>query len=291
MAKKKRKQEVVLEQENNEPVVFEEEQPQPAPQPLFESEAYSSMQREAGSDVTVIKQVGIGGPVPIVAPKQTTIQLQPIVVPLAVVPYMTQDSSVLRTDRPQSLADEYVEATNFAEEQVQSEKKAKKKFSARWFVLSTLILSVVLVLPYVLAYSFARIGMLDFDGLDHFNVIGIIGGWITNKSVDTSVLYRDILFIVSALAVAVMVVVNLIALIAGKYPRIFNIIASVLAVGTPLAVLIVDIVKGAFVANDRVAIIVFVALGLLNFLLAFIFTIVLNHKDDKDERQKYNSEI
>ena len=92
MSKKNRRQEVVLEPENNAPVVFEEEKP------LFEAEAYGSPQPEAGSDVTVMKQVGIGGPVPIVAPKHNTIQLQPIVVPLAVVPYMTQDSSVLRTE-------------------------------------------------------------------------------------------------------------------------------------------------------------------------------------------------
>ena len=97
MAKKNRKQEILNEPvENNEPVVFEGDQT------LYEAEAYGSPQPEAGSDVTVMKTVGIGGPVPIVAPKHNTIQLQPIVVPLAVVPYMTQDSNVLRTDgRPQ----------------------------------------------------------------------------------------------------------------------------------------------------------------------------------------------
>ena len=86
MAKKNRKPEVEKVPESNAPIVFENEQT------LYEAEAYGSPQPEAGSDVTVMKPVGIGGPVPIVAPKHNTIQLQPIVVPLAVVPYMTHRS-------------------------------------------------------------------------------------------------------------------------------------------------------------------------------------------------------
>ena len=70
----------------------------PAEEPvLYESEAYGDPQPDAGATTTIMKPVGIGGPVPIVAPKHNTIQLQPIVVPLALVPYMTQDSDVLRT--------------------------------------------------------------------------------------------------------------------------------------------------------------------------------------------------
>ena len=90
MSKKDKKQEIVMTPDNGE-IKLEDE-------PMFESEAYAAPQPEAGSDVTVLKPVGTGGPVPIVAPKHNTIQLQPIVVPLAVVPYMTQDSNVLRTD-------------------------------------------------------------------------------------------------------------------------------------------------------------------------------------------------
>ena len=286
MAKKKNKQEIVLEQENETPVVFEEDKT------MFEAEAYSSMQPEAGSDVTVMKPVGIGGPVPIVAPKHSTIQLQPIVVPLAVVPYMTQDSNVLRTDaRQQQAIDEYAEATEFSSAQAEKSKKAKKGVGARLFVLITLLLSAVLVVPFILAYFKTSLGLLNFAGDDHFNVIGIIANWVATQSVPSEGLYRDILFIAAFATAGLLVVIELIALIAGRYPRAISIIFALVPVGTSLAVLILDIVKGNFVAGDRVSLIVFLAHALLNLLLAIIFTVVLNRADDKADRQKFANEI
>ena len=287
MSKKNRKQEVVLEPENSAPVVFEEENT------LFEAEAYGSPQPEAGSDVTVLKQVGIGGPVPIVAPKHNTIQLQPIVVPLAVVPYMTQDSGVLRTDaRSQQQVEEYAEATEFSQAQTEKAKKTKKrKLSARWFVLATFLISAVLVLPFILSYFYESLGALKFGGYDKFNVIGIIAGWISAKSVPKAELYRNILFIVGFAGTGLMVIVEFIALLAGKYPRAFTIIFSLAPLGMSLTILINDIVKNRFVANDRLTLIIFLALSILNFLLAIVFTIVLNHADDKADRQRYSSEI
>ena len=65
MAKKDKKQEIVMTPDNSEVRVEDE--------PMFESEAYTAPQPEAGSDVTVLKPVGTGGPVPIVAPKHNTI--------------------------------------------------------------------------------------------------------------------------------------------------------------------------------------------------------------------------
>ena len=283
MAKKNRKQEILNEPvENNEPVVFDNDQT------LYEAEAYGSPQPEAGSDVTVMKTVGIGGPVPIVAPKHNTIQLQPIVVPLAVVPYMTQDSNVLRTDgRPQGAVEEYSEATSFSSAMDTSVKKAKKRgASPRLFVLVSLILSAVLVLPFILSYFKQTLGLLNFDGLDRFNIINTIIVWIKTKSVDTAELYRDIIFIAAGAAMAIMFVVELIALLAGKYPRAFSIIFALIASGTSLAILIIDMVHGVFVANERVALIVFLAISLLALVLAIIFTIILNRADDRADRER-----
>ncbi len=288
MSKKNRKQEVAFEPENNVPVEFEEET-----NTLFEAEAYGSPQPEAGSDVTVMKQVGIGGPVPIVAPKHNTIQLQPIVVPLAVVPYMTQDSNVLRTDgRQQPLVEEYAEATEFSTAQSEKAKKAKKKgISPRWFALATFLITAVLVLPFILSYFYESLGALHFTGLDKFNVIGTIAGWISNRSVPSADLYRNIIFIAAAGITALLVIIELIALLAGKYPRAVTIILSLVPVGASLAILIKDIVSHAFVAENRLTLIIFVALALLNLLLAIIFTIVLNRADDNADKQRYTSEI
>lgn len=286
MSKKNRKKDVVLEPENNEPVVFEEDKP------LYESEAYGSLQPEAGSDVTVVKQIGLGGPVPIVAPKHSTIQLQPIVVPLAVVPYMSQDSGVLRTEGKQAYAGEdYVEATDFSEAQNARNAKREKRLHPRLFVLATLLISAVLVLPFILSYFMNCLGALDFGGEDRFNIIGTITSWIQNRAVDRDNLLRDILFIATGVSVAIMLVVELIAFLAGKYPRAFSIIFALISSGTSLAVLIIDMVAGNFVASERVAIIVFLALALFNLLLAIIFTVVFNRADDKEDRQKYSSEI
>ncbi|MBO4381015.1 MAG: hypothetical protein J5815_02545 [Clostridia bacterium] len=286
MSKKNRKKDVVLEPENNETLVFEEDKP------LYESEAYGSLQPEAGSDVTVVKQIGLGGPVPIVAPKHSTIQLQPIVVPLAVVPYMSQDSGVLRTEgKPAYAGDEYAEATDFSEAQDAKRAKREKRLHPRLFVLATLLISAVLVLPFILSYFMNSLGSLDFGGADHFNIIGTITSWIQNRAVDNDNLLRDILFIATGVSVAIMLVVELIAFLAGKYPRAFSIIFALISSGTSLAVLIIDMVAGSFVASERVAIIVFLALALFNLLLAIIFTVVFNRADDKEDRQKYSSEI
>ena len=288
MSKKNRKQEVVLEPENNAPVVFEEDN-----SALFEAEAYGSPQPEAGSDVTVMKQVGIGGPVPIVAPKHNTIQLQPIVVPLAVVPYMTQDSNILRTDgKQQPSMEDYAEATEFSAAQAEKSKKAKKKgVSPRWFALATFLITAVLVLPFILSYFYESLGALKFGGEDKFNVIGTIVSWISNKSVPSEGLYRHIIFIAGGAVTAIMLIVELIALLAGKYPRAFTIIFALVPAGTSLAILIMDMVKNNFVVADRITLIIFVALALLNLLLAIIFTIVLNRADDKADKQRYTSEI
>lgn len=290
MAKKNRKQELAFEPENNAPVVFEEDN-----NTLFEAEAYGSPQPEAGSDVTVMKTVGIGGPVPIVAPKHNTIQLQPIVVPLAVVPYMTQDSNVLRTDgRQQPMVEEYAEAAEFSQatQQDKAKKARKKAVSPRWFALATFLITAVLVLPFILSYFYESLGALKFGDADRFNVIGTIASWISNRSVPTEGLYRDILFIAAGAVTALMVLIELIALLAGKYPRAVTIIFSLVPAGTSLAILIIDMVKGQFVAGDRLALIIFVALSLLGLLLAIIFTIVLNRAEDKaDNQRRYASEI
>lgn len=173
MSKKDKKQEIVMTPDNGE-IKLEDE-------PMFESEAYAAPQPEAGSDVTVLKPVGTGGPVPIVAPKHNTIQLQPIVVPLAVVPYMTQDSNVLRTDgRGQNVyaqaTVENDEATDF--ETVSARKVKKKgKVQPRIFALVTFLLSALTVLPFILSYFIPSVGSVSIEKL---NVIGVIKNWIDN---------------------------------------------------------------------------------------------------------------
>ena len=275
MAKKDKKQVIVMTPDNSEVRVEDE--------PMFESEAYTAPQPEAGSDVTVLKPVGTGGPVPIVAPKHNTIQLQPIVVPLAVVPYMTQDSNVLRTDGKQQSGYmpstvEYGDATEF--ETVSTQKKIKKqaKVQPRVFAIVTFLLAAVTVLPFILSYFMKSIGTLD---ISKYNVIGVIMGWVKDGFNARPI--RNFAFIGVAAVEAVLVITSLISIIAGKYPRAFTFILSLGSAVAMLAYLIKLLVKKQFVIGDEIALVVLVALTLLNLVLTIVFSCVLNKLDDKVE--------
>ena len=129
---------------------------------MYESEAYGNPRPDQGTKTTVMKTVGIGGPVPIVAPKHNTIQLQPIIVPLAVVPYMSQDSSVLRTDgKPEGVAADggSYAAVEFDAARMQAEKRtAVRRMSAVFRVYSLitfLVAAIIAPLPYLLDGSFS----------------------------------------------------------------------------------------------------------------------------------------
>lgn len=277
MSKKDKKQEIVMTPDNGE-IKMEDE-------PMFESEAYAAPQPEAGSDVTVLKPVGTGGPVPIVAPKHNTIQLQPIVVPLAVVPYMTQDSNVLRTDgRGQNVyaqaTVENDEATDF--ETVSARKVKKKgKVQPRIFALVTFLLSALTVLPFILSYFMPSVGSVSIEKL---NVIGVIKNWIANGFALRPL--SNIAYIGVAAVSAVMTIASLISVIVGKYPRAFNFIFALASSGAMLALLIKWLVTKTFVVSEKIAFLIVLVLCLVNLVLTIVFAILMNKLDDKVENMQ-----
>lgn len=283
MSKKDKKQEIVMTPDNGE-IKLEDE-------PMFESEAYAAPQPEAGSDVTVLKPVGTGGPVPIVAPKHNTIQLQPIVVPLAVVPYMTQDSNVLRTDgRGQNAyaqaTVENDEATDF--ETVSARKVKKKgKVQPRIFALVTFLLSALTVLPFILSYFMSSVGSVSIEKL---NVIGVIQNWIANGFALRPL--SNLAYIGVAAVSAVMTIASLISVIVGKYPRALNFIFALASSGAMLALLIKWLVAKTFVASEKIAFLIVLVLCLVNLVLTIVFAILMNKLDDKVENvQNMSREI
>ena len=283
MSKKDKKQEIVMTPDNGE-IKLEDE-------PMFESEAYAAPQPEAGSDVTVLKPVGTGGPVPIVAPKHNTIQLQPIVVPLAVVPYMTQDSNVLRTDgRGQNVyaqaTVENDEATDF--ETVSARKVKKKgKVQPRIFALVTFLLSALTVLPFILSYFMPSVGSVSIEKL---NVIGVIRNWIANGFALRPL--SNLAYIGVAAVSAVMTIASLISIIVGKYPRALNFIFALASSGAMLALLIKWLVAKTFVASEKIAFLIVLVLCLVNLVLTIVFAILMNKLDDKVENvQNMSREI
>ena len=275
-------------------------------EPLYEADAYGSPQPDYGSDVTVMKQVGIGGPVPIVAPKHNTIQLQPIVVPLAVVPYMTQDSNVLRTDNRQQGAygrDEeeiYGEDTQFDTVERQrtrsrSAGKTKKKRKISWtriFSFISFLITGLFLVPFFLSYKEPAIGdMIIAD----FDVVSIIKIWIEliqSKTFHIEDEVTSLIYLIVMGIAGIQAILTLLGTVIGKYPKPIVSILSFLTTGCFAGLLIYEIVEKIFVAEFEIGLLVLLSVSALNFILSIVFSVLLNSKEDKEERKvRRGSEI
>jgi hypothetical protein len=257
----------------------------------FETEAYIAPEADPGADVTVMKPVGKGGPVPIVSPKHDTIQLQPIIVPLAVVPYMTQDSGMLRTDNAaeagyrRQYAD-YAEPLSF--EPVAAEKKTVKKKSGgrnRVFGLMVLLLSACTVLPFILSYFYDKVGTAVISQLD---VVGQIIAWVEGSA--PSDMVTVLLYALGAGVAALMFLTAFIVVLSGKYPRIFVLFSSIFSAAPLLAVLLYQIVKNTFDAAYSGALVFVCAVSALNFILSIAFAIAAA-KGREEQNDFRDSEI
>ncbi|MCQ2409092.1 MAG: hypothetical protein MJ068_00950 [Clostridia bacterium] len=277
MAKKERKDEIVFSPADDSEVRVTEEE-----KPMYETEAYGSPKPDAGSEVTVMKQVGIGGPVPIVAPKHNTIQLQPIVVPLAVVPYMTQDSNVLRTDGKQQTyeEEEYNEAAKFdvAKEKKKKIKNKESRFS-RLFAFITMLISLIVEIPFIISYFGKTIGG---ENLDYLNIIKAIETWVGGGTVDDIV--AAALFIGTFAFAGITALVALLSLIFGKYPRAFFGIFTFVSFGSSIAVMIIQMFNGVFDLALSKILIALISVTGFSFVLSIVFSMILNSIEDKKEK-------
>lgn len=279
---KKDKQEIPSSAESVTPPV-EQTEVSPAVQTdaLYESEAYGDPQPDEGIKTTVMKPVGMGGPVPIIAPKHNTVQLQPIVVPLAVVPYMSQDSEVLRTDgRMANRAS--AEGTDFdVSAAVQAEKDKQKKHKAvqtRIFSLVTFLAACLIAVVFILAYYKPVYGKVDFSDCDVIGAIVMLANGLRPEPLAPAVT-----LIVGAASVAVVWLVSLFGMIFGKYPRKTLLLFAFIAVAVFAAEIIYDVVKKTFVAGESAGWFIMLGLGGLEFVLSIIFLIASIRRVDKDE--------
>lgn len=266
------------------------EEPKKVEEPLFESEAYGSPQPDAGMETTVTKPIGIGGPVPIVAPKHNTIQLQPIIVPLAVVPYMTQDSDVLRTDG-QPTSQRYAaadgEATEFQSasktEKVKVKKQRKAASRTRIAALLSLVFSGLIVAAFLLAKFLPDVGMMHLGG---FNVIDQIIAWV-NKTVPSDMV-TTILIAVSAGMAAIVFILSLIGVIFGKSPKAFVSVLTLLYSAPYVVILGIKLVKKTFVAANDVALLVLLGVSVLAFIVSVIAAVIGDGKEKDADPRKVN---
>lgn len=279
---------------------------------FYEADSYEFPQTENGQDVTFVKPVGIGAPVPIVAPKQHHVQLQPIVVPLAVVPYMSQDTDALYVNRreqqparrpSQGRADAASQTANEvgespAEFTLEEHQKAVKscKVRARVCSLFTLLFSILVLVPFAVgAYV-----QLVFPGDHGFSINGVnimtagveeIGVFVsyimTGHAMD---ILKDASCIINVVICAVALVqalVALITLVGGKYPRVWNCLASLVVLVGIVGVMVKDILySGAWSIDTYYMQVVAAGLALIGLLLAVIFSVSLNRLANKVEKME-----
>ena len=289
MAKQDNVQNFVPQQQTMpQPVAYQEEA-------VFESEAYGSPQPDAGMGTTVCKPVGIGGPIPIVAPRRTTIQLQPIIVPMAVVPYMSQDNDVLKVDGVQQPAEQQapVATTDFS--RVEEEKKAvtskkKSKKSARIASAVLFILSSLVMLAYTIASCYPTLWNINWSQV---NMISQIINWI--GEVAPTNIAITILHVACYTFASIVSLMCFICFFVGKLPAGATSVLAFISAATVDAALIYDAVMAhkagiEFVATDYVAYIIVASLATLTFIVSAVIAVCLNRKKDIYNLEQINAE-
>lgn len=275
MARKKKNQEELAVQQQ---VNFQQE-------PMFESDAYYVPQPNAGADVTVLKTVGAGGPAPIVTPTNSTVQLQAVVVPVAVVPYMSHDSSILMAQTPAYRP--YGQQQPIAPANTGAEKiKKQRKCQPRIFGLVNFLLYTVALLPFILAFFMDEVGGIS---LAHYNLIEIVHNWIANGFSWTPLVNIGYFCIAAVLAVGA--VISLLTIIFGKYAKVLNILLTLLAVGAHVAFLVKRIINNEFVPQASIAFLVCGIASVVNFIVSIAFTAATNKLADKAENAAFAREI
>lgn len=251
-------------------------------EPLYESEAYGTPQPDEGTKTTVTKPVGLGGPVPIIAPKHNTIQLQPIVVPLALVPYMTQDSDVLRTDgTPQRGDRDGGSAVDFTAARTEEEAVFKKKKAgySRIFSLIIFIVSALMVTGFLLANFKAEFeGMISFAQL---NAIGAITAWAQGGA--PADLAKAIISVIAAAAFVVVLVLSFSGLVFGKFPRKLIVAFSFVGTAALAAQIIYGVVSAHFTASEQTGLYSMLGVGAACLVLAIVFAVIAVRREDKEE--------
>lgn len=265
----------------------------------FETEAYTEATPDPGMETTFTKVVGSGGPVPIVAPKHTTVQLQPIIVPLAVVPYMSSDSDILKTEgKPgeptyeqgteSGLSAEFRKVD--AHDVIKSNKRAKLR--KRIFSLFTFLFTALGVLYFVLAHFKPEI--FSFLGNDPVDPIGWLIHWIkgdlssfvdyASRGIsDMDMKVYIIMYLLSLFGFGLSVLISFIGILFAKYPGGLYVSMTLLSFGAGLIALIMNLVKNTFSLSNDAAMIFLAALAFFDLILVIVFATIHRRKENEYE--------
>lgn len=241
-----------------------------------------------------------GGLEPIIAPKGK-VQLTPIVVPVAFVPYATQNQPLLQydknvksdtianknetviTDQPldKSVAPEArrrKKADKFVEDKsLVADKKQKKSSSAKSRITTcavlTLILNVLFLLPVVLTKFAPNLTIIGKGTLGLLGVPNVIDGWINFSGANIKNEIPLIIFTVPCLLAIVNVIFAIVSLVSKK-PFKFWISALIMTIVTLVGILLTGL--GIITGDMKINIIPFGAnSGAYRlFAVALIFFII-----------------
>lgn len=239
-----------------------------------------SLQKE-NSATSVANDSGLkpvaGGLEPVIAPKGK-VQLTPIVVPVAFVPYATQNQPLMQydkngksdtvenknetiiTDQPldKSVASEarrHKKADKFVEDKsLVADKKLKKKPNAKGRILTcavlTLILNILFLLPVVLTKYAPNLTIIGNGTLGLLGVPNVIDGWINFSGANIKNEIPLIIFTIPCLLAIVNVIFAIVSLVSKK-PFKFWISALIMTIVTLVGILLagLGIIKGDMKIN------------------------------------------
>lgn len=200
------------------------------------------------------------------------IKLQPIIVPLAVVPYMTQDQNMV--GGVQSAP--YHEFGTYCEAETLSGNKSKKKskIASRFLALFMALISALLVASFILAKFFDFIGPLS---LDKINIIDSMNQWAHGYPPQNMII--DLLLTISAGISAFALIGGAVAFLFGDYPKYTSVLGSLLMASPLLAVLIYEIIKNQFVLQKEIVFVILVGVTLLKLLISLIAFVTLSVRE------------
>jgi len=238
---------------------------------------------EAEVQNTVVKAMA-GGSVPIIPPSPI-VQLQPIVVPIAVVPFETRDAKILQNvtvnsgqtaARPQGQTAQsaaYAQYAGGAAAHGAAARAAKsaggKKLAAVKNAVITL-LALLYLLPFVLAYFTPS--LIPSFVLTDLNVVGKMLGFLGGVAFN---LIGEIPFILLAAACGfalILVLINIITLFFGKYLRFGALVLSIFPLLLALFATVYAYIPAlGFVAWNKGAFFIPTTIGLIQTVLSIVF--------------------
>lgn len=233
------------------------------------------------------KKLQPNGPIPVIAPINP-VQLTPIVVPVAIVPYATQNQPMLQyasdgnayftgdgssaggayadgsmgggagvgtAGAPGEYASDGTAAAYAADAEVAENGKSNK-----FFAFLSLLFGILTILPAVFAYVGLKLGSLDFSKSN------FIGAAITSFS-DGTILANigNLLFVVGIVVAVVFAIVALVSLFAKKAPKLF--IAGLVLIVLTVAGFLYNMIKVPGFSEELTA-------DNLGYLLTVVFAVV-----------------